>query len=200
MVRPDSKKLKFYVLGTAMNRIHRTVAAALAISIPCYAVSAFAASVSVPVNLVDASGVGKSIGTVKLSDSKKGLVLSPNLKGLPAGTHGFHVHQNPDCGPGDKDGKPAAAMKAGGHLDPDKTGKHEGPGGKGHLGDLPALTVAKDGAAKKSVVAPRLTVAEVLGHALMIHAGGDNYSDTPEPLGGGGARIACGVIPAKAGK
>ncbi|SSP59941.1 Cu/Zn superoxide dismutase [Acinetobacter baumannii] len=28
----------------------------------------------------------------------------------------------------------------------------------------------------------------------MIHAGGDNYSDSPLPLGGGGARIACGVI------
>ena len=30
----------------------------------------------------------------------------------------------------------------------------------------------------------------------MIHEGGDNYSDTPKPLGGGGARMACGVIPA----
>ena len=28
----------------------------------------------------------------------------------------------------------------------------------------------------------------------MIHAGGDNYSDQPKPNGGGGARIACGVI------
>lgn len=28
----------------------------------------------------------------------------------------------------------------------------------------------------------------------MIHAGGDNYSDKPEKLGGGGSRIACGVI------
>jgi len=28
----------------------------------------------------------------------------------------------------------------------------------------------------------------------MIHAGGDNYADQPAPLGGGGARVACGVI------
>jgi Cu-Zn family superoxide dismutase len=28
----------------------------------------------------------------------------------------------------------------------------------------------------------------------MIHAGGDTYSDMPAPLGGGGARLACGVI------
>jgi Cu/Zn superoxide dismutase len=33
-------------------------------------------------------------------------------------------------------------------------------------------------------------------HAAMQHPNGDNYSDTPKPLGGGGARIACGVIPA----
>jgi Cu-Zn family superoxide dismutase len=28
----------------------------------------------------------------------------------------------------------------------------------------------------------------------MVHVGGDNYSDKPKPLGGGGARFACGVI------
>jgi len=43
------------------------------------------------------------------------------------------------------------------------------------------------------VLAPRLKMTDVKGHALMVHAGGDNYSDNPEKLGGGGARIACGV-------
>jgi Cu-Zn family superoxide dismutase len=44
-------------------------------------------------------------------------------------------------------------------------------------------------------LAPRIKDIQALkGHALMIHAGGDNYSDQPKPLGGGGARIACGVI------
>lgn len=28
----------------------------------------------------------------------------------------------------------------------------------------------------------------------MVHEGGDNYSDDPKPLGGGGARVACGVV------
>jgi Cu/Zn superoxide dismutase len=37
-------------------------------------------------------------------------------------------------------------------------------------------------------------VAEIRGRSIMVHTGGDNYSDTPAPLGGGGARIACGVI------
>ena len=39
---------------------------------------------------------------------------------------------------------------------------------------------------------------DVSGRALMIHEGGDNYADEPKPLGGGGARIACGVIPGTA--
>jgi Cu-Zn family superoxide dismutase len=29
---------------------------------------------------------------------------------------------------------------------------------------------------------------------MMIHAGGDNYSDKPKALGGGGKRVACGII------
>ena len=36
--------------------------------------------------------------------------------------------------------------------------------------------------------------AELKGKALMIHEAGDNYADEPKPLGGGGGRIACGVI------
>ena len=55
------------------------------------------------------------------------------------------------------------------------------------------LTVDASGKATKPIVAPHLTVAEVKGHSIMIHAGGDTYSDQPAPLGGGGARIACGV-------
>jgi len=49
------------------------------------------------------------------------------------------------------------------------------------------------GKATKAVVVPHLTVSDVKSRSIMIHAGGDNYSDQPAPLGGGGARIACGV-------
>lgn len=93
-----------------------------------------------------------------------------------------------------KDGKAVPALAAGGHYDPANTGKHEGPYGNGHLGDLPALAVATDGMATLPVLAPRLKVADIKGRSLMIHAGGDNYADTPAPLGGGGARAACGVV------
>ena len=39
-----------------------------------------------------------------------------------------------------------------------------------------------------------LSTADLKGKALIVHAGGDTYRDEP-PLGGGGARVACGVVP-----
>lgn len=128
---------------------------------------------------------GSSIGDVSFEDSKYGLLIKPKLSGLPEGLHGFHIHQHPDCS--DK------GMSAGGHLDPARTNKHLGPYGEGHLGDLPLLLVNGNKIADIPSLAPRLKTKDIHGHALMIHAGGDNYSDVP-PLGGGGARIACGKI------
>jgi superoxide dismutase, Cu-Zn family len=156
---------------------------------------AYAASETVTMNAIDVSGAGNEIGTLRLSDTGAGLEITPQLTSLPAGDHGFHIHANPNCGPGaGPDGQPAAGLAAGGHYDPANTGKHLGPHGEGHKGDLPPLTVDASGKATKAVVAPRLTVAEVKGRSIMIHAGGDNYSDQPAPLGGGGGRIACGVV------
>jgi Cu-Zn family superoxide dismutase len=155
---------------------------------------AFAADIVVSMNLVNDQGIGKAIGTITISEGPDGLVFTPQLSNLPPGAHGFHVHQNPDCAAGVKDGKQVPGLAAGGHYDPANTAKHEGPQGKGHLGDLPALTVGADGKAVTAVTAPRLKLADVKGHSLMIHVGGDNYSDQPAPLGGGGARFACGVI------
>lgn len=154
------------------------------------------ANVVVPVSLLDKSGVGEEVGTVSLANTQYGLLLTPSLMGLPPGIHGFHVHQNPSCGPSVKDGKAVPGLAAGGHYDPASANSHEGPYGEGHLGDLPPLYVDMDGNASIPVLAPRLTVADVVGRSLMIHMDGDNFSDTPAPLGGGGARLACGVIKA----
>lgn len=156
---------------------------------------AYAASTDVEMNLVTSQGVGQSIGEVNISETDKGLEFAPDLKALPPGEHGFHVHANGSCQPAMKEGKASAAEAAGGHLDPDHSGKHEGPNGMGHLGDLPVLVVNNDGKATQPVLAPRLKkLDEIKGKALMIHVGGDNMSDRPKPLGGGGARYACGVI------
>jgi len=152
-------------------------------------------ALTVPMNFVDAAAVGASAGTITVTESPYGLVFTPALTGLPAGLHGFHVHENPSCLPGEKDGKKVPALAAGAHLDPQKTGKHGYPWGDGHLGDLPPLYVGADGAANQPVLGPRLKLGDLKGRSLMVHAGGDNHADHPAPLGGGGARIVCGVVP-----
>jgi Cu-Zn family superoxide dismutase len=168
-----------------------TLAAAIIVT---GASAAYATSETITINAIDANGVGKEIGTLVLSDTQTGLQITPQLVGLPPGDHGFHAHVNPNCGPGPgPNGQPAAGMAAGGHYDPANTGKHLGPYGEGHKGDMPVLTIDPSGNATEAVVVPHLTVADVKGRSMMIHAGGDNYSDQPAPLGGGGARIACGV-------
>jgi len=162
------------------------------------AAAPIASAVDIPMKLVTADGVGSPIGTITATDTAKGLQFVPALTGLPPGEHGFHLHAKASCEPGpdpDKGGSAAAAFSAGGHFDPAMTGKHEGPEGTGHQGDIPYLVVAADGRATKPVIAPRLKLSDLAGHALVIHAGGDNYSDQPTKLGGGGGRIACGVAP-----
>jgi superoxide dismutase, Cu-Zn family len=163
------------------------VMAASALPFPAFA------EMSIPMNKVDDMGVGTTVGQVTATDSRYGLVLTPNLQGLTPGLHGFHVHQNPDCGAKEKDGKMVPGLAAGGHYDPEKTNQHGAPWGDGHLGDLPPLYVDAGGNATQPVLAPRLKVSDLKGRSLMVHAGGDNHSDHPMALGGGGARMVCGV-------
>jgi len=155
---------------------------------------AHAASVKAELFLATEKGPGASIGFVTFTDTPAGLEIKTGLKGLLPGKRGFHVHEKPDCGTVEKDGKCLPAMAAGGHYDPEKTGKHLGPDAGGHLGDLPVLEVAADGTAKVTMLVKKPKAADFKDRSLMIHAGGDNYSDEPAPLGGGGARIACGLI------
>jgi Cu-Zn family superoxide dismutase len=154
-----------------------------------------AAEIVIPIHAVSAEGIGAPLGTLTASDGPGGLVLVPALRGLPPGPHGLHLHQVPSCAPAVKDGQSGAALAAGGHFDPESSGAHRGPEQPGHRGDLPRLEVAADGTAGAPLLAPRLHLADLPGHAVVIHAGGDSYADQPQPLGGGGARIACGVVP-----
>ena len=142
---------------------------------------------------VNDEGSGESIGTIHIQEYEDGVLFKPDLKGLEPGLHGFHMHENPSCDPAEKNGKMTPGAAAGGHSNPDNGG-HNGPFAEGHEGDLPALYVDEDGNATHDVFAPRLDDDDLKGHALMIHADGDNYSDQPKPLGGGGDRVACGVI------
>lgn len=155
--------------------------------ISCFGLS-YADQVIIPMYLTNPAHT--LVGTVSAVDTKYGVMFTPQLTNLAPdlspGVHGFHIHENPTC--------ESAGMAAGGHLDPDKTRHHYGPYSNGHLGDLPALYINSNGSVITPVVAPRIKVADLLGHSLMIHNGGDNYSDKPA-LGGGGPRMVCGVVP-----
>ncbi|MBS3803797.1 MAG: superoxide dismutase family protein [Oleiphilaceae bacterium] len=147
----------------------------------------------VTMHAVTKDSVGDSIGSIRIRYTDYGVVFDPDLTGLTPGLHGFHMHENAACGPTEKDGEAIAAGAAGGHYNPGGGG-HNGPYAKGHKGDLPALTADEQGNVTLPVLAPRLTAEDIRGHSLIIHRHGDNYSDKPEPLGGGGPRVACGVM------
>lgn len=156
-----------------------------------------AAQSKVSADVYTTTAAHEKLGTINFKDTDKGLYVSVDLQGLPAGEHGFHIHEFADCGMAkDAEGVMQAALKAGGHYDPQHTGRHLGPHGNGHRGDLPALNVKADGTVKTQFLLPHLSAAELANRSVIIHAGGDNYQDTPKPLGGGGARIACGIIKA----
>jgi hypothetical protein len=80
--------------------------------------------VEVTMRLTSESGVGSVIGTIAVKNSEvlvagrkePALFLKPNLGGLRPGLYAFHVHENPNCGPALKDGKPFPGLAAGAHL------------------------------------------------------------------------------------
>jgi len=172
-----------------MNLRYASALAALLVA----STGGFAQQLSVDINRISKEGVGDKIGTVVVSEGKDGTSFKVSVKGLPAAQRGFHVHEKGDCGPGMKDGKMEAGIAAGEHYDPEGHKSHKGPKGKGHKGDLPLLKGTASGI-EQTVTAPRLKLADLKGRSLVIHEGGDNYSDNPEN-GGGKGRVACAVIP-----
>jgi Cu-Zn family superoxide dismutase len=141
---------------------------------------------------------GKSVGTASFRETKDGLLIIVNAKGLPEGLHAVHIHSTGQCeGP--------VFTSAGGHFNP-MNKKHglKNPDGP-HAGDLPDMYVNKDGAGRYEALMESLTlgtgetsVFDSDGSAIVIHAtADDNMSD---PTGNSGDRIACGVITRTAGK
>ncbi|MFX5578764.1 superoxide dismutase, partial [Acinetobacter baumannii] len=67
--------------------------ALLACASAASAAMAAEAPLKVALNLVNAQGVASPAGEVTISETPYGLLFQPALSGLPAGVHGFHVHQ-----------------------------------------------------------------------------------------------------------
>jgi superoxide dismutase, Cu-Zn family len=147
----------------------------------------------VPFHLTSTNGIGAKVGFIVARNARisigsrleDALVLSPFLEGLPPGPHAFHVHANPDCGPGQEGGKAVPGLAAGPHLFLKGTGTDAKVTYHSHLGNLPNLIVAKDGTAKGEIAVPRLTLDDIRGRSMIIHATREDDS----------ARQACGVVP-----
>ncbi|MCK9540642.1 MAG: superoxide dismutase family protein [Novosphingobium sp.] len=137
------------------------------------------------------SADGQPRGQATLVRVGERLDLEVNATGLPAGTLGIHLHAVGRCVPRD-------FSSAGGHLNP--LGRQHGtmnPMGS-HLGDLPNITVDRNGQGSLDVLlegARERIMADIFdadGTALVIHAGPDDYRT--DPAGNSGSRIACGVF------
>lgn len=158
--------------------------------------------IDVAIHRISPDGVGDKIGDIRIEKTGDAISFIPNISGLEPGVHAFHVHENPSCESGEKDGAKVAGLAAGGHFDPH--GVHDSHGHTDHsghdhtgmekpAGDLPELVVDDDGIARKPVAVETLTMNQVRGRSVMIHAHGEQPDDPSLPKGGG-ARVACGVI------
>lgn len=161
------------------------------------------------VELVNAAGT--SIGTVRFlgrngaaTEVKVDLDLPSGAPNLGA-FHGLHIHATGSC-------VAPAFTSAGGHWD-DGSNVHGA-----HLGDLPSVLVGPDGHAELDAAIPRFDVDDIVGRAIVLHAGRDNFGNVPvgaaddqytanaadavtatNSTGNAGARYGCGVIETPAG-
>lgn len=181
-----------------MNRNFRTLAARSAVFVGAAVlagqVQAQDAAPAGPMVHAQVVGVdGKPLGMAMVQDTPAGVLVTTDIKGIPAGEHGFHFHEKGICEPGQK------FTTAGGHF----TGGDHKHGlmvaGGPHGGDMPNQHVGADGVLKAQVLntgvtlaAGPKTLADADGSALVIHADPDDY--TSQPAGNAGGRIACAVI------
>jgi len=128
-------------------------------------------------------------GVVHFQEMTNGEVeVRADLTGVPAGTHGFHVHEFGDCGDN--------GNAAGGHFNP-MSAPHAGPDSASHhAGDFGNVTADASGNVKVRFTTRSVKVTagstSSVGHAVILHANSDDL--TTQPTGNAGGRIACGVV------
>jgi superoxide dismutase, Cu-Zn family len=182
---------------------------ALLFAVSAFALAACQQEADAPVNEADAGPIeqapavplvgsdGQVLGEVAAGDSAEGAVLRLTAQGLPAGTHGVHIHDFGLC-----DGP--AFESAGSHWNPENQ-QHgfQNPQGP-HRGDLPNITVGEDGSAGATMTVQGSnlsgsraygfanTILDDNGAALVVHAQPDDLRT--DPSGNSGDRIACAVL------
>ncbi len=146
-------------------------------------------------NLIN--NAGEEIGKVELFAAPAGTLLRLDVRNLPPGPKAIHIHARGTC-----DDHDHGFTDSGGHINPE--GKEHGllnPEGPG-AGDLPNFRVGEFGHAWAEFFTGLASLdgsvgARILdedGAAIVIHENPDDHMS--QPIGGAGARIACGVIEA----
>ncbi len=134
------------------------------------------------VHPVGESGV---TGVVHFEAVAEGVSVEAEFTGLEEGNHGFHIHQFGDCTAPD-------GTSAGGHFNPDGN-EHSNPDAMNrHMGDMGNITANENGKASKKYVDGTISIDQIIGRGIIVHAGEDDL--TSQPSGAAGSRIACGVI------
>jgi Cu-Zn family superoxide dismutase len=157
---------------------------------------------------------GQEVGVVRFHRANHEITARVKLT-LPADSaefHGFHIHANnpdpttqirPGCDPA------TGFTSVGGHWD---VGGHTHGA---HTGDLPILVRDSEGEVEMKFVVDRFTSGDLIGHAVVVHVGPDNFGNVPlgpaanqytdngtayngtggtAATGNAGARYACGVL------
>jgi len=140
---------------------------------------------------------GARIGRAVLTQGPTGLLIRIEADGLTPGWHGVHIHATGQCD--------APFTSAGSHVNhgaPEAPHGLLNPGGPDD-GDLPNIHADEAGRIRAEVFTTRARIAaegpgqwlwDADGSALVIHANADDH--VSQPIGGAGARVACGVMAA----
>ncbi|WP_459548294.1 superoxide dismutase[Cu-Zn] [Nocardia sp. X0981] len=149
---------------------------------------------------------GATVGTADFAEEGNHLRVTVDATGLTPGFHGLHIHQEGKCeanSTAPNGGAPGDFLSAGGHL--------QVGGATGHpaSGDLTSLQVREDGHGYLVTTTDKVSMSDIEGKALIIHAGSDNFANIPGrysreggtgpdqttmSTGDAGGRVACGLI------
>ena len=144
--------------------------------------------ISKGIAVIHATDGNEVSGTVMFMKVEEGIRVVANITGLPAGEHGFHIHQYGDCSAPD-------GTSTGGHFNPGSK-RHGGPeAAERHIGDLGNIVADESGNATLERVDTHLALNgpnSIIGRGIIIHAGTDDL--TTQPTGAAGAHLGCGVI------
>jgi Cu-Zn family superoxide dismutase len=129
-------------------------------------------------------------GTVSFTTQDGGTLVEATVEGFePNSRHGFHIHENGDCG--------NAGQAAGGHFAPQESqhGAPSDPDSLRHVGDFGNLEADDTGAATYSRLDSLIAFEgprNIIGKAVIVHGEEDDLES--QPSGAAGPRIACGII------